>query len=158
MNIDLSEFDFSSVEPSSFGLIPNGKYVAMITSVEKRETKAGTGHYLAMRFDIIDGKYKGRVVFNNLNLWNPNPQAVKMSQRDMAGICRAVGVMTPKDASELANKAIGIQLGARNNDYKGEQENYIKGYMPASEVPVEPSQGAAAPQQQQGGGQQAPWM
>lgn len=144
MNIDLTEFDFSNVEPAGFEPIPQGKYVAMITSVEKRETRAGTGHYLSLRFDLIDGKYKGRVIFINLNLWNQNPKAVEMAQRDMAGILRALNIQGPVgDANELCNKAIGVDVTVRHSDFKGGPENGIKSYLPAGKVPVGDPQPAA---------------
>ena len=156
MSFDLSEFDFSQVESSTFDLLPVGKYVAHITQIDKKATKAGTGHYLNLRVDILDGKYKGRVIFTMLNLWNPNPKAVEMSQRDMKAIMDAVGASQPlRDTGVIMNKALGIQVGVRHSDYKGEEENYIKGWLSAGKVPVEGSQ----PSQPQGGtgAAPAPW-
>ena len=155
MSIDLTEFDFSNVEPSGFDPIPQGKYVAAITAIEKRETKAQTGHYLSLRFDIIDGKYKGRVIFINLNLWNPNPKAVEMSQRDMAGILSALGIQgNVKDANDLCDKALGIEVIVRHSEFKGGPENSIKSYLSAGKVPV----GDPQPAGESGSGPApAPW-
>ena len=58
----LSGFDASQVEPTDeFEAIPAGKYPAVITDSEFKETKAGTGTYLQFAFEIIDGDYKTEV-------------------------------------------------------------------------------------------------
>ncbi|RIK77249.1 MAG: hypothetical protein DCC68_17685, partial [Planctomycetota bacterium] len=49
-------FNANEVEPASdFEPIPAGKYLAMITDSEMKPTKNGTGHYLQLTFQILDG-------------------------------------------------------------------------------------------------------
>ncbi|MGD9126460.1 MAG: DUF669 domain-containing protein, partial [Planctomycetia bacterium] len=64
---NLNGFDANQVDPStSFDPIPAGKYVAVITESEMKDTKSGVGQYLQLTFDIIDGKYKGRKLWSRL--------------------------------------------------------------------------------------------
>ena len=73
-------FNASDVEPNlGFEAIPAGKYTAVITDSEMRETKTGNGQYLWLEFEIIGGDHKGRKLWSRLNLVNPNPDAVRMA-------------------------------------------------------------------------------
>ncbi|MDD4540355.1 MAG: DUF669 domain-containing protein, partial [Lentisphaeria bacterium] len=69
-------FNASDVEPNlGFEAIPAGKYQAIITDSEMRDTKTGNGQYLWLEFEIIGGDHKGRKLWSRLNLVNPNPDA-----------------------------------------------------------------------------------
>ena len=96
---DLNGFNANEVEPSaSFEALPAGKYLAAITDSEMKPTKNGSGSYLQLTFTILEGDCKGRVVWARLNLVNPNQTAVKIAQSELSAVCRAAGVMTPKDS------------------------------------------------------------
>ncbi len=108
--VQLNNFDANTVEPQGeFKPIPNGEYQAIIEGDEQRDTKAGTGQYLMVKFQIVEGEMKGRKIVAFLNLWNPNAQAVSIAQSELSSICRAVGVMSPQDTSELHNKPLIIK-------------------------------------------------
>lgn len=125
----LNNFDANQVDPaSSFDPIPAGKYIAAITESEMKPTKAGTGSYLELTFDILDGQYKGRKVWARLNLDNPNAQAVQIVRGELSAICRAVGVMQPQDSCELHNLSLTVKVTCKKRDDTGEITNEIKGY------------------------------
>jgi len=94
-------FNANEVESSDFEPIPAGDYTCQIVQSEMKETKAGTGQYLELRIQVLDEPYTGRLVFERLNLINPNDTAVKIANRTLADICTAVGVMEPEDSEEL---------------------------------------------------------
>lgn len=125
---DLSGFNPEEYEPgsNSFEPLPKGWYTAMITESENKETKSGDGTYLSITFEIEDERYKGRKVWANLNLDNPNPKAVAIAQRNLADICRATGVMAPKDSEDLHFKPLAIYLAVK--EYNGELKNEVKGF------------------------------
>jgi hypothetical protein len=101
---NLNNFNANQVEPSSnLEAIPAGKYLAVITESELKPTKSGSGSYLQLTFQILEGEYKGRFLWSRLNLHNANPTAVKIAQAELSAICRAVGVLTPGDSVELHN-------------------------------------------------------
>jgi hypothetical protein len=67
-------FDISTYEApkSDYDPLPKGEYMAMVTESQMKITKAGTGEYLALTMQIIEGKYADRKIWENLNLHNPN--------------------------------------------------------------------------------------
>ena len=126
---NLNNFDANNVDPSvALDPIPAGKYIAVITETEMKPTKAGGGKYLQLTFQIVDGEYKGRLVWARLNLENKSEMTVKIARGELSAICRAVGVMAPKDSVELHNIPLEINVGLKKRDDNGEFTNVIKGY------------------------------
>jgi hypothetical protein len=143
---NLNGFDASQVEPSSeLAPVPAGKYLAVIIDSEMRANKAGTGSYLQLTFEIIEGEHKGRLLWARLNLHNANETAVKIARAELSAICRAVGVLTPKDSCELHNLPLVITVKLKKREGTGEIVNEVKGYSPKASLtepvvkPAEPS-------------------
>jgi hypothetical protein len=142
-------------EEKSFAPIPAGQYVAMITDSDMRQTKAMDGEYLKLTFEIIDGSWKGRLIWTNLNLRNKNPKAVEIAERNLASICRAVHHLTPLDDSQaLHNKPLKIKVIIREAQGGYDASNEIKGYGPAGD---QAPQSAATSQAAPGGAVTPPW-
>ena len=146
---NLQGFDANTVEPTTdFDPVPAGKYLAVITESEMKPTKAGTGRYLQLTFEILDGQYKGRHLWARLNLDNPNETAVKIARAELSAICRAVGVMAPNDSVELHNLPLVITVRCKKRSDTGDIQNEIRGYSKKE---------AAAGQPQQAVGSAPPW-
>lgn len=129
-------FNASEVPPSEpLTLIPAGEYPAWITESEMQATKSGTGQYLKLTFDITDGEFKGRKLWAQLNLVNPNPQAVQIAQRELSAICHAVGHLGVTDSGELHLKPLIVVVKVQN-DPSGQHEprNEIKGFKPVGQA------------------------
>ncbi len=142
---NLSGFDAATVDPvSTFEPIPEDKYLAAITQSEFKATKSGTGRYLQLTFTILEGPHKNRALWARLNLENPNETAVKIAQGELSAICRAVGVMTPKDSVELHNLPLVIRVRLRKRQDNGELANEISGYS-RRETAAPPPPGHVAP-------------
>jgi len=140
---DLAGFDANQVEPTTaFDPIPAGKYPAVITESEMKPTKSGTGSFLQLTFQIIDGEFKGRFLWARLNLNNPNATAVKIARAELSAICRAVDVLAPRDSTDLHNLPLVIHVRCKKRPDTGEITNEIKGYA-KKEQPAAPA--AAAP-------------
>jgi len=85
-----TSFDATSVEPTTaYELLPAGKYRAQIVESEMRVTRNGMGQFLWLMLDILEGEQKGRKIFDQLNLVNPNPTTVEIAQRTLSAICHA---------------------------------------------------------------------
>ena len=126
---NLTGFDANQVEPAvGFDPIPGGKYLAIITESEFKPTKNGTGQYLQFTFQVIEGDHKGRLLWARLNLENPNGTTVKIARAELSAICRAVGVMAPRDSVELHNLPLLITVGHKKRDDTGDLLNVIKGF------------------------------
>lgn len=133
---DLNGFNASEIEPiRSYDPIPAGKYLAAITSSEIKPTKNGNGSYLQLAFTILEGEFVGRLVWTRLTLEHENATAVKIARANLAAICRAVGVLTPKDSVELHNLPLVIRVACKQRADTGELVNEIKGYEPRVYTP-----------------------
>jgi hypothetical protein len=146
-------FDATQVEPSSgFSPIPAGKYVAVITDDEMKDTRNGSGRYLQLTFEIVEGEYSGRKLWTRLNLENANMEAVKIARADLSAICRAVNVMQLQDTVQLHNLPMVITVRLKKNKETDEMQNEIKGYE--SKQAYAPGATASAPAAQTA---TAPW-
>lgn len=129
--MDLSGFNAADIEPqTAYQPLPAGTYKAVIVSSEDKPTKDMTGSYLKLEFEIIDGQYQGRKIFENLNLNNANQTTVEIARRSLSGICRAVGVMTPQDSSQLHNRPMEIDVKVKDDGKGYGPQNRITGYGP----------------------------
>jgi len=136
---DLTGFDASKVEPSG-GAIPKGEYQVVIVESDKVATKAGTGHLLKLKLQIVEGEHKGRTLTDRLNLWNPNEVASRIAQGTLSAICRAVNVLTPQGSEQLHHKQLTAVVEVRQLD-EG-VANEVKGYKPR-QTSAPPSFGGA---------------
>jgi hypothetical protein len=126
---DLRGFDANQIDPASdFDPIPAGKYVAAIIASEMKPTKAGTGQFLELTFQVLEGDYKNRLLWTRLNLDNPNATAVQIARAELSAICRAVGVMAPNDSAELHDLPLVINVRCKRRDDTGDIVNEIKGF------------------------------
>ena len=139
---DLGHFNAGEVEPmDDFEALPPGRYAAAIVSSEMKPTRAGNGSYLALVFEILEGPAKERRLWVRLNLDNPNPLTVKLARRELSSVCRATGVMTPRDSSELHGIPMEIAV-SRRTDECGILRNGIRSY---GALPAKPDPGTAGP-------------
>ena len=139
-------FNANEVEPSrELDPIPAGKYVAVIVDSEMKDTRAGTGRYLQLEFEITDGEYAGRKLWARLNIENQKAEAVRMARADLSAICRAVNVLTPNDSADLHNLPLVIKVHVRKDKNTGEISNEIRGYESKTAYRPEPKQAPAAP-------------
>lgn len=125
----LNGFDANEVEPNTnFDPIPAGKYLAIIVASEIKPTRNGKGEYLQLELDILDGPHKGRKIWDRLVIKHPSEQTVKIARGTLSSICRAVGVMAPRDSAELHNLPLIVSVGLKKRDDTGELTNTVKGY------------------------------
>lgn len=133
---DLAGFDANQIEPMNDYLpIPAGKYLAAIADSEMKPTKSGNGAYLKLSFQILDGPAKNRLLWARLNLDNPNDTARRIALAELSAICRAVGVLEPRDSLELHNLPLMIDVRCKKRTDTGEITNEIKGYAKKDSPP-----------------------
>lgn len=123
-----------------FTPVPAGKYPAMIIKSQYKETKAKTGHYLQFDIKITQGEHAGRLLFERLNLDNPNPVAVEIANKTLNTISHACGKIGVMDSDEL--HGIEMLLTVIKNEATETQpaNNDIKFYEPAGNAPIVPQQ------------------
>lgn len=121
------DFDAGSVPAPNFDPLPAGWYAAEIDAAAVKDNKAKTGKYLKLEFVVLDEPHAGRRLFTQINLSNPNPKAVEIGQRELAGLAVACGITALRDSAELLQKRIGVKVKIKA-DEGYEPENAVCGF------------------------------
>jgi hypothetical protein len=130
-------------ESTSYDPLPEGWYTATIGGAELRSTKAGDGQYIAVKYVITGPTHQGRIVFGNLNISNPNPQAEEIGRKQLGELMRAIGLNKVSDTDQLIGGHCSIKLSIRKQEGY-EPSNDVKGFK-AVEGSVPPVAAAAKP-------------
>ncbi len=126
---NLNGFNASEVEPAtSFEPLPAGKYVAAIVASEQKPTKNGVGQYLELQFEILEGPYKGRFVWHRLCLQHPNIVTTQIARGQLSALCRCVGVMQPRDSTEIHNLPVVLVVKVKNRKDTNEPTNEVRNF------------------------------
>jgi len=146
----LNGFNANDVDPNpGFEPIPAGRYLAVIVDSKTKATKNGAGEYLELAFEIVDGPFKGRKVWERLTRKHPNELTVRIANGNLSAICRAVGIMQPRDSIELHNLPLTIVVGLKKREDTGDMTNVVKAF--------EKRDTGSAPRAAVGGGSAPPW-
>ncbi|MCW5775342.1 MAG: DUF669 domain-containing protein [Phycisphaeraceae bacterium] len=150
---NLNGFNASEVDPNvAFEPLPAGDYLAVVVASEMKPTKNGSGEYLQLELEVIEGPHKGRKVWDRLMLKHGNSQTVAIARGTLSALCRAAGVMQPKDSVELHNLPVVVKVATKKRDDTGELTNVVKGYAKKGAAgAVAPRPAAAGP------GSTPPW-
>ena len=125
-------FNLNEVPEDDYAVLPAGEYTAQIVRSEMKETRSGNGMYLELRVQILDDPYTGRLVFDRLNLVNPNEVAVKIAQRSLSDLCKAIGLdESPEDSEELHGKEFTVVLSVEEANGDFPESNRVKKYKAA---------------------------
>ena len=113
------EFSYTAGEYEAvgeFSPIPAGMYDAKITSSDVTKNSKGTGDILKLTFEILDGQYKDRKIFENLNIRHDNPKAMQIAQNNLNGILKSTGMTGIKDTDQLIDKKLKIKVTIKTED------------------------------------------
>ena len=125
-------FDASQVAPQqSVGPLPAGTYLAHITESDVQPLKSGNGEGLKLTFEIIDGQFKGRKVYENLNIRHTSEDTQRIAQSQLSALCHAVNVIKLMDTAALHFKPVRINVTVREAVGQYKASNNIKGYEAA---------------------------
>lgn len=142
---------------NDFALVNPGTYVAEIVENEVKATKAGTGHYLKLTWQIKQGEFENRKIWQQINFDNPNPTARMIGMKEINAIYKAAGFTGPVgelDADVFMGKLYTVSVGIKKDDGRGYgDKSVIKGVKaygvaaPAAAPPAQaPSNVSAFPQ------------
>jgi hypothetical protein len=114
--------------PKSFGPLPAGDYVAIVTGDETKLTAAGDS---AMQFEytIIDGEFTNRKIWDYMNVGHSKPETQASALRDLKALCSACGVMDPDDTAELHDIPFTLKLGIKVDKETKDKKNSVQGYI-----------------------------
>jgi hypothetical protein len=132
---NLNNFNANEVESTNdFDPIPAGKYAAMITASQMKDAKNGTGSYLELTFQILEGEYQNRLLWARLCLTHTKEVTSKIARGHLSAICKAVGVLTPHDSAELHNLPLILNVKLKKRTDNGELTNDLRGFSKRESV------------------------
>ncbi|MCC2653086.1 MAG: hypothetical protein K0R61_743 [Microvirga sp.] len=142
-----TSFNANNVPPAQdFSVLPAGEYLVQVVASEMRSTKNGSGRYLWLEMEILDGEYQSRKMWDRLNLENTNPQAVQIAQRQLSALCHAVGEAVVEDSEQLHNKPVIATVRVRPEQGAYSASNEIRGYKaPNGRTPQSAATNGSAP-------------
>jgi len=111
---------------TGFDPIPAGKYAAQVVESDFKPTARKDGKYIKLKFEILEGEFKGRFIWTNLNVVNPNPVAVDIANKELATLCRACGVSVIQNTEQLHGIPIRMKIKIKP----------AKGDYPAGNEPI----------------------
>jgi len=136
--------------------IPAGWYNVKVHGAELKNTKAGTGQYISVRYDVIGPTHQGRVVFGNINIKNPNPKAEEIGRQQLGDLMRSIGLARVTDTDQLIGGQLKIKVDVRKDEQYGDS-NEVKGFKALDgAMPTMTAAPAAAPAAASGA--KAPWQ
>jgi hypothetical protein len=124
------KLDFSEVQGGDFEPIPEGDYLVEIEEVKEKESNSGN-QMLQMKFNVVEGEYEGRKIFDNYvltqkALWKLKNLFVAL-EKDVSGIAE----FDPKDLEGMKFLAtVTIE------EYQGNENNRIKKHKKAPGVVI----------------------
>lgn len=103
-------WDLSGIEVTKeFEVLPDGEYKVQCTDVNLKDTKSGSGKYIATTFEVISpGTGLGRKIFMNFNVANPNAKAVEIGLKQLKSFLQAAKVQNA-DKLENVDSLLGLQ-------------------------------------------------
>lgn len=143
MGVDLNGFDANAHKGQSLDPLPAGTYDVQIVDSAIKDAKSGNGRYLEFTFEVVRGEYKGRRLWDRLNIWNTNQDAAEIAKGALSSICLAVGVDRLNNTEQLYRKP--LRATVKIDMYQGNPKNEIKGYSPVQQGGAPPIETATEP-------------
>lgn len=145
-------FDATQVEPSAGRMaLPDGWYNIMFTQGECKPTKDTASLpreqqvWLAeLGAKVMDGPYAGQMIYDRLNLWNPNETAARIANGTLSAICHAIGVFQVNDLQQLWGKPLMARVKYKPAKGEYDEGNDVKAYAKTGMHQPGPTGAAAA--------------
>lgn len=134
--------------------LPPGHYQCSIEGAEVKKTSAGTGQYLSVMLKVQGPKSSGYVIWDNITLRNPKPQAEEIGGRKLGNLMRAVGLAKIEDTDQLLGAMVDCNVYTEAGKDQWPDKSRVKSYKAVNGSP--PPSPASAPAST-GGTSAPPW-
>lgn len=110
---------------NGFDPMPAGEYAAHIIESDVTPTKSGSGLMLKLTWEILEGEFEKRRVWQNINYQNQSEKAQLIGQQQIKAICDAVGFSGLLDDSEVLHfKPVRLRIGLEKGGAKDSGGTY----------------------------------
>lgn len=127
-------FDANAKENNPSNVVPEGIYTLALVTGDEKEAKKG-GSYLNCEFEIVDGKFAGRKIFEMFGLWLQSEKAVEIANGRLSSFCRACKKPTVDDTDELIGIPFQAKVVVETDDY-GDKNKIKKFIEPTAKTPA----------------------
>lgn len=156
-------FDVSEVEidaPVSRDPVPPGDYVLRALEAEEKTTASG-GTMIKVKFEVVEGEYAGRWIWNNFNTFNASEKAQQIGRQQLRAWAAACGKPDVDDTDKLVDKKFRASVAIQKGTGGYSDSNVIKVFLTEKKAAAAPaSKPAAAPAEPPAGRKPAgvnPW-
>ena len=116
--------DFGGIESGGGRKIPDGEYLMEVLSIEEKESQDGNA-YLAWKWKVVDGEYKGATIYDNTSL---KPTALWR----LKTLLECLGVDVPNgklglNLKEYQGKSLLAEV--TNETYQGKERPRISSFL-----------------------------
>lgn len=125
------------------GPIPNGSYPVIIEKAEIADTRSG-GQMIKLQYKVKGDVMNGRMVFDQFNIQNANPQAVQIGLSQLKGMMKAFGHPNP-NRLESVTELVGLKgiITTKIESSPGyDDQARVKSYKPLTGVQPANAEGA----------------
>ncbi|MAJ57780.1 MAG: hypothetical protein CMI74_06920 [Candidatus Pelagibacter sp.] len=127
MERDFDGVDFvnePTTRPAQIEVAPSGEHIAKIIDAEKYKSQAGNWT-LRVVFQIEGGKYRDHKEW--YNLWNPDPDAKRISNEIFSALAKAVGFKQfPTSVLSFVNKQLVLDVIQVPDSFTNNEGNEIQ--------------------------------
>lgn len=110
---------------SDFSPLPAGEYLSVISDCELRETNDGTGKYLSLKWQVIQGDHEGRIFFENINIQNKSEKATQIGLSMLGEISKCI-MKKINSTEDLVDGICSVSLGIQPASGQFESSNKVK--------------------------------
>ena len=116
------------VQGADFSPIPEGEYNLLVEDAESKRTKDGEGQYISLKLQVLDGKYKGRLIFHNVTIQNRNDKAVEIGRKALIILSRCKGKPLT-DSAQLLGVTVRAKVRIRPAQNGYDAQNDVAYYI-----------------------------
>lgn len=135
------KLNIADAEATGFEVLPKNMYLVVAKSAELKDTRSGDGQYIKVQFEVIDGQHRGRKLWHQFNVKNPNETAVKIGKGQMKKFFLSAGVkqeaLADLEESNFVGQTAVASVDIETDSY-GER-NVIKDFRPERQVTQKPA-------------------
>lgn len=141
--VNLDEVDTS--ERGGFTPIPAGDYMVQIVEGGVVRKESGDA-MMKLVFEVMDGDFAGRKLFENLNIRHSNPTAQKIALETLTELWRDAmgGSGNPPNVDVMTFKPVRAKVTVEKRKDTGDMQNRIKRFFPLNGAPPEQKAAPAA--------------
>lgn len=81
-----------STEKKSYEPLSDDNYTVSLNRVGEKSTKAGNGTLIDVSFQVTDGEFKNRLIWDSFLISHPNPKAAGIGLQRLDKMLKSIGV------------------------------------------------------------------